>query len=48
MVRRSETFGTLGRVSAVAEAKAAARIAAHGIAIVDTNADELDFPELAN
>lgn len=46
MVRRSETFGTTGRVTAARIAKEAARTAARTmVVVVDTEVDD-DFPEL--
>lgn len=46
MVRRSETLGTVGRVTAARIAKEAARTAARTMVVVsDVEADD-DFPEL--
>lgn len=45
MVRRSETFGTTGRVTAAAEVKQAAHAAPCMITISEVHADD-DFPEL--
>ncbi len=46
MVRRSETFGTLGRVTAAQAAKEEARIAAHSVITISSVEADDDFPEL--
>lgn len=44
MVRRSETLGTRGRVTEAQKAKTAS---VSMVTVVESNADEFDFPEMA-